>query len=142
MKIALAGTCIRHYHGIDVSKPALDLAARNLDAMPFEVDLDHRDFVEAMPGRPEPAHAAWCSLSIHHLSIDDKRRLMTAIPGAVGARHLPRLWRARRRVFACDARSPQRSARQRRSRTSLQPARRRVRELYSVLQLVVHERHV
>jgi hypothetical protein len=86
MTTALAGTRARHYHGIDLSKPALDLAARNLDGMPFEVDLDHRDFVEAMLGRPEPADAAWCSLSIHHLSTDDKRRLMTAIRGAVGAR--------------------------------------------------------
>jgi hypothetical protein len=55
--------------------------------MPFEVDLDHRDFVEAMLGRPEP-DAAWCSLSVHHLSTDDKRRLMTAIRGAVGTRGL------------------------------------------------------
>jgi hypothetical protein len=54
--------------------------------MPFEVDLDHRDFVEAMLRRPEPADAAWCSLSIHHLSTDDKRRLLQAIRGAVGER--------------------------------------------------------
>ena len=86
MKTALAGTRLRHYHGIDLSKPALDLAAGNLDGMPFAVDLDHRDFVEAMLSRPEPADAAWCSLSIHHLSTDDKRRLLTAIRGAVGAR--------------------------------------------------------
>jgi ubiquinone/menaquinone biosynthesis C-methylase UbiE len=86
MRTALAGTRIRHYHGIDLSKPALDLAAGNLDGMPFEVDLDHRDFVEAMLSRPEPADAAWCSLSIHHLATDDKRRLMTAIRRTVGAR--------------------------------------------------------
>lgn len=86
MKTALVGTRVRHYHGIDLSKPALDLAAGNLEGMPFEVDLDHRDFVEAMLGRPEPADAAWCSLSIHHLSTDDKRRLMKAIRGAVSAR--------------------------------------------------------
>jgi len=86
MTTALAGTRVRHYHGIDLSKPALDLAAGNLEKMPFAVDLDHRDFVEAMLGRPEPADAAWCSLSIHHLSTDDKRRLMQAIRGAVGER--------------------------------------------------------
>ena len=68
MKTALAGTKVRHYHGIDLSEPALELAAANLAAMPFQVDLDHRDFVEAMMRRPEHADAAWCSLSIHHLA--------------------------------------------------------------------------
>ncbi len=67
-KAALRGTQVRHYHGIDLSQAALDLAAANLADLPFEVDLDHRDFVEAMMRRPEHADASWCSLSIHHLS--------------------------------------------------------------------------
>jgi SAM-dependent methyltransferase len=86
MKSALRGTHVRHYHGIDLSEPALELAAANLAGLPFAVDLDHRDFVEAMMRRPEHADAAWCSLSIHHLSIDDKLRLMKAIHGATGGR--------------------------------------------------------
>jgi SAM-dependent methyltransferase len=86
MRSALAGTGIRHYHGIDLSQPALELAAANLAALPCAIELDHRDFVEAMLRRPEHADAAWCSLSIHHLATDDKRRLMQAIRGAVGAR--------------------------------------------------------
>jgi 2-polyprenyl-3-methyl-5-hydroxy-6-metoxy-1,4-benzoquinol methylase len=85
MKAALDGTNVRHYHGIDLSQPALELAAANLRDMPFAIDLDHRDFVEAMLRRPEHADAAWCSLSIHHLSTDDKLHLMKAIHGAVGA---------------------------------------------------------
>jgi Methyltransferase domain len=76
---ALAGTTIRHYHGIDLSEPALKLAAKNLADVPFEIELDHRDFVEALTRRPEPADAAWCGLSIHHLSTDGKRRLLKAI---------------------------------------------------------------
>jgi hypothetical protein len=84
MRAALDGTSVRHYHGIDLSQPALELAAANLRNMPFAVDLDHRDFVEAMLRRPEHADAAWCSLSIHHLSTNDKLRLMTAIRSAVG----------------------------------------------------------
>jgi Methyltransferase domain len=84
MKAALDGTKVRHYHGIDLSQPALELATANLRDMPFAVDLDHRDFVEAMLRRPEHADAAWCSLSIHHLSTNDKLRLMKAIHGAVG----------------------------------------------------------
>jgi len=84
MTAALDGTKVRHYHGIDLSQPALQLAAANLRDMPFAVDLDHRDFVEAMLRRPEHADAAWCSLSIHHLSANDKLRLMMAIHGAAG----------------------------------------------------------
>ena len=44
-----------------------ELAAKNLAGVPFEVELDHRDFVTALTRRPEPADAAWCGLSIHHL---------------------------------------------------------------------------
>jgi hypothetical protein len=79
MSRALAGTAIRHYHGIDLSEPALELAAKQLRDVPFEIELDDRDFVEALARRPEPADAAWCGLSIHHLGTDGKRRLLKAI---------------------------------------------------------------
>jgi Methyltransferase domain len=98
MKAALRGTQVRHYHGIDLSQAVLDLAAANLAELPFEVDLDHRDFVEAMMRRPEHADATWCSLSIHHLSTDDKLRLMKAIRGATGARGIFLLYEPTRRV--------------------------------------------
>jgi SAM-dependent methyltransferase len=98
MKAALRGTKVRHYHGIDLSEPALEIAAANLDGMPFAVDLDHRDFVEAMMHRPEHADAAWCSLSIHHLATDDKLRLMKAIRGAVGGRGIFLLYEPTRRA--------------------------------------------
>ena len=54
MRRALAGTNISHYHGIDLSEPALELAAKNLAGVPFEVELDHRDFVTALPSGPSP----------------------------------------------------------------------------------------
>lgn len=82
MKAALSGTKVEHYHGIDLSESALKLAAKNLEGVPFEVELDHRDFVTALTKRPEPADAAWCGLSIHHLSTDGKRDLLKAICGA------------------------------------------------------------
>ena len=82
MKRALGDTGIRHYHGIDLSQPALELAAKNLEGAPFEVELDHRDFVEALTKRPEPADVAWCGLSVHHLTTDGKRKLLTAIHGS------------------------------------------------------------
>jgi Methyltransferase domain len=79
---ALRDTKIRHYHGVDLSEPALELAAKNLEHMPFEVELDHRDFVEALGKRPEPADAAWCNLSIHHLPTDGKLHPMQAVHDA------------------------------------------------------------
>ena len=98
MKTALQGTQVRHYHGIDLSQAALELAAANLAALPCKVDLDHRDFVEAMMRRPEHAAAAWCSLSIHHLSTNDKLRLMKAIRGATGPSGLFLLYEPTRRL--------------------------------------------
>jgi SAM-dependent methyltransferase len=85
MKTALRGTQVRHYHGIDLSQAALEIAAANLAGLPFKADLDHRDFVEAMLRRPEHADAAWCSLSIHHLATDDKLKLIQAIRRATGS---------------------------------------------------------
>jgi len=79
MPEALTGTKVRHYHGIDLAEPALELAAKNLAGLPFEIELDHRDFVTALTKRPEPADAAWCGLSIHHLSTGGKRDLLKAI---------------------------------------------------------------
>jgi hypothetical protein len=82
MKKALAGTKVRHYHGIDLSEPALALAAKNLADVPFAVELDHRDFVAALERRPEPADAGWCGLSIHHLTTEAKLKLLQAICGS------------------------------------------------------------
>jgi SAM-dependent methyltransferase len=85
MPAALRDVPVRHYHGIDLSAPALELAAANLEGLPCEVDLDHRDFFEALTRRTEHADAAWCSLSIHHLEMDDKRDVFKAIRDALGA---------------------------------------------------------
>ncbi len=82
MKRALGETRIRHYHGIDLSEPALALAAKNLAGVPFEVELDHRDFVAALTKRSGPADAAWCGLSIHHLDTEGKLSLLKAIHGS------------------------------------------------------------
>jgi hypothetical protein len=78
-KRILPRTAVRHYHGVDLSEPALELAAANLKGLRFRVDLDHRDFVEAMARRPEAADIAWCGLSIHHLDTVHKRRLLAAL---------------------------------------------------------------
>lgn len=82
MRRALLGTKIRHYHGVDLSEPALELAAKNLAGVPFAVELDQRDFVDALERRPEPADAAWCGLSLHHLATDGKGELFKAVHGS------------------------------------------------------------
>jgi hypothetical protein len=64
---------------------ALETAAKNLAGVPFEVQLDCRDFVTALTRRPEPADAAWCGLSIHHLSTAGKLDLLKAIHGSTAA---------------------------------------------------------
>ena len=81
---ALRDVPLHHYHGIDLSEPALDLAAANLDELPCDVDLDHRDFFEALTRRTEHADAAWCSLSIHHLAKENKLDVLKAIHDALG----------------------------------------------------------
>jgi SAM-dependent methyltransferase len=84
MPVALRNVPVRHYHGIDLSQPALELAAANLDELPCEVDLDQQDFFEALTRRTEHADAAWCSLSIHHLATDNKFDVLKAIRDALG----------------------------------------------------------
>jgi hypothetical protein len=58
---------VAHYHGIDLSQAALDLASKALEALACPVTLDHRDFVAALHDRPEPVDVAWIGLSLHHL---------------------------------------------------------------------------
>jgi hypothetical protein len=74
----LAGTSIARYRGIDLSEPALELAAANLKDAPFDVELDHGDFIEALKAR-EPTDVAWCGLSVHHLKRDEKVDFLRAV---------------------------------------------------------------
>lgn len=83
---ALEGTSVQHYHGIDLAEPALALAAKTLKDTSWEVDLDHRNYIEAPAGRPEPADVVWCGLSIHHLPTAEKLQLMREIRGVTGDR--------------------------------------------------------
>jgi ubiquinone/menaquinone biosynthesis C-methylase UbiE len=78
MAETLAGTQVARYRGIDLSEPALELAAGNLRDVPFEVELDHGDFIEVLRLR-EPTDFAWCGLSIHHLQRDEKKALFSSL---------------------------------------------------------------
>ena len=61
---ALIGTRVFHYHGIDLSEPALELARKALQALPCLVTLERRDFVAALGDR----------------SMSDRRRLDRPLP--------------------------------------------------------------
>lgn len=82
MRAALAGTKIRGYRGLDLSQPALELAAKNLEGAPFKVYLDHCDFVATLTAGQDPSDVSWCSLSIHHLNTEGKRNLLRALHGS------------------------------------------------------------
>jgi ubiquinone/menaquinone biosynthesis C-methylase UbiE len=64
---ALRGTQVSHYHGIDFSAAALELAARALKDLDCEVTLEQGDFLELVPGRTASADIVWIGLSLHHL---------------------------------------------------------------------------
>ena len=80
---ALVGTQIKHYHGVDLSPQALEMAAQNLEALDCEVDLEQADFVEAIRNRPDPADVVWFGLSLHHLETSDKREIKREIHEAM-----------------------------------------------------------
>jgi SAM-dependent methyltransferase len=94
---ALRGTQIAHYHGIDLSQVALDLAATALAALACPVILERRDYVEALRDRPEPADVAWIGYSLHHLLTPAKLALMREIRSVVRDRGL---------LLICEPASP------------------------------------
>lgn len=76
---ALAGLPVRHYHGIDLSAAALQLAKTHLARLDCEVTLEQRDYLGAMQHYPRPLDVVLISLSLHHLDTGAKRELMTRV---------------------------------------------------------------
>jgi SAM-dependent methyltransferase len=81
---ALKGTRIAHYHGIDLSQAALDLARRVLAELTCPVILERRDYVEALRDYTERVDVVWIGYSLHHLRASAKLALMREIRGVVG----------------------------------------------------------
>jgi len=81
---ALQGTPVIHYHGIDLSAPALAMARQTVETLACPVELEQEDFVSAMRGRPEPADVVWIGLALHHLQTRDKRVLMREVRAVIG----------------------------------------------------------
>ncbi|MCX5513914.1 hypothetical protein C3941_23180 [Kaistia algarum] len=82
---ALRGTRIAEYHGIDLSRPALELAARALDALDCRHSLEQGDFAEALARRSAPVDVAWVGLSLHHLQASGKLQAMRDIRRFLGS---------------------------------------------------------
>lgn len=80
---ALQGTNIKHYRGVDLAQPALELARENLKGLPCEVTLEQTDFVTAMRGHAEVADVVWISLSLHHLPTEEKGTLIREVRRAL-----------------------------------------------------------
>ena len=76
---ALTGTAITHYHGIDLSAAALELARSALAVLDCPVTLEHADYVEALREWSEPADVVWIGLSLHHLRTAEKLEILRAI---------------------------------------------------------------
>ena len=67
---------ISHYRGIDLSRPALELAAVTLADIDGEVVLEQRDFSTALADCPASADVIWIGLSLHHLDTAGKLKLL------------------------------------------------------------------
>jgi SAM-dependent methyltransferase len=73
---ALVDTPIATYRGIDLSRPALAIAAGVLSGLDCRVTLEHRDFAEAMAHLDEAFDVIWIGQSLHHLSYAKKLAVM------------------------------------------------------------------
>src|SRR6516165_9126466 len=81
---ALQGTRVIHYHGIDLSEPALGMARQTVESLACPAELEQEDFVTAMRDRPEPADVVWIGLALHHLQTAAKGALMREVRATVG----------------------------------------------------------
>lgn len=68
-----AGSGLQAYTGVDLSPVALEQAARNLAAAPFEVDLVEGDFTHYLSRSVEPFNVILAGFALHHLYPDEKR---------------------------------------------------------------------
>jgi SAM-dependent methyltransferase len=85
---ALGGTMVASYHGIDLSQPALELAAQNLKLLGAPFTLERGDFVDLLRAAGGPVDVAWIGLSLHHLRAPAKLALMQDLRRLIAERGL------------------------------------------------------
>lgn len=78
---ALRGTQAIAYRGIDLSAPALQLAARAVERLACPAMLEQSDFLDSVGGRPGSADVIWIGLSLHHLRTPEKQAFMRKVRG-------------------------------------------------------------
>lgn len=79
----LEGSKVEGYEGLDLSRPALQCAARVMKDVPYDVELAEEDMVEGIRKRPAGANFIWCGYSIHHLQRPQKQEMLAAIRDAL-----------------------------------------------------------
>jgi SAM-dependent methyltransferase len=79
---------VGQYHGVDLSRSALDLAEEALASLDCPVLLEERDMVEVIATLTQPADVVWIGVSLHHFRFDAKLDMMRAIRAVVGDRGL------------------------------------------------------
>jgi SAM-dependent methyltransferase len=89
---ALVGTSIASYRGIDLSQPALAIAAKTLAVIDCRITLEHRDFVEALANLHETVDVIWIGQSLHHLDRAQKLAAMRDARRLCGQRGLLVIW--------------------------------------------------
>jgi SAM-dependent methyltransferase len=89
---ALKGTNVSHYFGVDISKPALDLAAEELKDIGCPVTLQQSDFVDALRRWSDPVDVVWIGQSLHHLRGAAKLAFMRQVRGILDGRGLFVIW--------------------------------------------------
>ena len=73
---ALSGTRARAYQGVDISPVALDLARQNMKPRDCEQLFTQSDLNQAVSQIPKPVDIIWTSLSLHHLSLEQKAKFL------------------------------------------------------------------
>lgn len=77
MAKTLKGTAISHYHGIDASPLAIELAEKNLQDLPIAKEFTTGDFGKFVGRSDLHADLVWIGLSFHHLLLPAKAELLS-----------------------------------------------------------------
>jgi len=75
----LSGARVERYTGVDLSRPALEIAVERFRDAPFPHEFWLGDLVEAARGSAPASDVVWCGLCLHHLQYADKLDALRAI---------------------------------------------------------------